>query len=57
MPLTTLTKRARLSPGYLSFVAREMAPPSVSAVLRRSQTLDVPLMRLVVKPDTDRLTE
>ena len=43
VPLTALARRAGLSPGYLSLVERDMATPSVTALARLSDTLEVPM--------------
>jgi quercetin dioxygenase-like cupin family protein len=43
VPLTVLARRAGLSPGYLSLVERDMATPSMTALGRLAETLEVPI--------------
>ena len=56
VPLTALAKRAGLSPGYLSLVERDMATPSMTALARLSETLDVP-MTYLFDPSAERRPE
>jgi transcriptional regulator with XRE-family HTH domain len=43
VPLTTLSRRAGLSPGYLSQVENDLAMPSTTALGRLAHVLDIPL--------------
>jgi transcriptional regulator with XRE-family HTH domain len=54
--LTTLSRRAGLSPGYLSQVERDLATPSTTALGRLSEVLDVPVSYFF-EPSGERLPE
>ena len=56
VPLTTLSRRAGLSPGYLSQIENDLAVPSTTALGRLAQVLEVPLSSFF-EPSGGRLPE
>jgi transcriptional regulator with XRE-family HTH domain len=56
VPLTALSRRAGLSPGYLSQVENDLAMPSTTALGRLAEALGVPLSS-VFEPHGERLPE
>jgi transcriptional regulator with XRE-family HTH domain len=56
VPLTALSRRAGLSPGYLSQVENDLAMPSTTALGRLAEALDVPLAS-VFEPHGERSPE
>ena len=50
MSLRALADRARLSPGFLSQVERDLADPSVASLLRIAEGLEIPASALVDAP-------
>jgi transcriptional regulator with XRE-family HTH domain len=56
VPLTALSRRAGLSPGYLSQVENDLAMPSTTALSRLAEVLEVPLSSFF-EPSGERLPE
>jgi transcriptional regulator with XRE-family HTH domain len=52
MSLRALADRARMSPGFLSEIERDLAEPSVASLLRIAEGLEIPASSLVDVPTT-----